>query len=415
MGSIFGKIFTFTSYGESHGAGIGGVVDGCPSGIALSVERVQKALDARRPSQDCVAASARQESDKVQILSGTFENRTTGTPIAFFIPNEDARPADYDRLAHIWRPGHADMVYDAKYGFRDHRGGGRASGRETASRVAAGAIAQAFLDTMGIKVRAYTLEIGGIPAYPAHEVPPIMEQAVAEAHTRPYFAPHGAVVAHWEEAILKAREEGDSLGGVVRIEVLDAPAGLGEPVFDKLDAALAHAFFSVGAVKGVALGSGFQAARMRGSEHNDELRPAEKLAQSFASNHAGGILGGISTGAPILVDVAIKPIASIHKPQQTLDTAGKPVSLHIEGRHDICAIPRVVPVLQAMAALVMADMVLLQRRMGRENIPATGLSKVLPGTLPQTAATGFAGAGLTGASSVSLGLKSFSSSTLGKA
>ncbi len=412
MGSILGKIFTLTTYGESHGAGIGGVVDGCPSGIALSVERVQKALDARRPSQDCVAASARQEKDRVQLLSGIFENRTTGTPIAFFIPNEDARPADYDRLAHVWRPGHADVAYDAKYGFRDHRGGGRASARETASRVAAGAIAQAFLDTVGIKVRAYTMEIGGIPAYPTHEIPPIMEQAVEEAHTRPYFAPHGAVVAHWEEAIAKARAEGDSLGGLVRVEILDAPPGLGEPVFDKLDAMLAHAFFSVGAVKGVALGSGFLAARMRGSEHNDALLPdgklAEKLGHSFASNHAGGILGGISTGAPILVDVAIKPIASIHKQQQTMDKSGKAVSLHIEGRHDICAIPRVVPVLQAMAALVMADMVLLQRRMRQENAPVQPTAGFGLTQAPH-------GAGLTGAGTVSLGLKSFPNSTLGKA
>ncbi len=355
MSSTFGRLFTLTTYGESHGPALGGVVDGCPPGLALDEAVLQRALDLRKPRGP--EGTARREPDAVRLLSGVFEGRTTGTPIAFLIENTDQRPADYGRLAEVWRPGHADMTYDAKYGLRDHRGGGRASARETAARVAGGAIAEAFLRTLGISVRAWTEELGGVPA------PHWTEDDLAEAPARAFAAPCAAAVPLWDEAARAAREQGDSLGGIVRVEAVGLPAGLGEPVFDKLDAVLAHALMSVGAVKGVEVGSGFAAARMKGGEHNDAMLPGPDGGIAWASNHAGGILGGISTGAPVLLRAAIKPIPSIAAEQQTLDVHGKPTTLRVGGRHDMCAIPRVVPVLQAMTALALTDMVLLQRRM----------------------------------------------------
>jgi chorismate synthase len=350
-GNTFGRLFRLTTYGESHGSGLGGIVDGCPSGIALTAETLQAELDKRRPGSGGVAGTSRREADQARLLSGVFEGRTTGAPIAFHIENTNQRPADYDALRDVYRPGHADIAFDAKFGIRDHRGGGRSSGRETVSRVAGGAIAQALLAGYGIRLLACTVEFGGIPA-PLSDIPGATE--------RPFFAPDEAAARAWEACALKAREDGDSLGGLVRVEAHGLPAGLGEPVFDKLDATLAHAVMSVGAVKGVAVGAGFAAAGTRGSENNDPLTP-----EGFLGNNSGGILGGISTGQPVILTVAVKPIASIARPQQSVNNKGEAVTLRVGGRHDVSAIPRIVPVLKAMAALALADALLLQKRMAR--------------------------------------------------
>ena len=353
-GSTFGRVFRLTTYGESHGPGLGGIIDGCPSGIPLDAAMIQAELDARRPGQGG-AATPRKEPDAVQLLSGVFEGKATGTPIGFHIANTNQHSADYDDLRDVYRPGHADYTFDAKFGVRDHRGGGRSSGRETVSRVTGGAIAQAFLAAQNIRLHACTVSFGGIDA-PVTDVP--------GARGRPFFAPDAAIVPAWEKAVDIARSKGDTLGGIVRIEAHGAPAGLGEPVFDKLDALFAHALMSVGAVKAVAVGDGFAAASRTGSANNDSLMPTEGGRAGFASNRAGGILGGISTGQPIILTAAVKPIASIAMEQRTVTKAGEPVSMTIGGRHDLSAIPRIVPVLKAMAALVLADAVLLQRRMG---------------------------------------------------
>lgn len=378
-GNTFGRVFRLTTYGESHGPGLGGVVDGCPAGLPLCEEDLQRELDARRPGplgKGGRAGTARSEMDKARLLSGVFQGQTTGTPIAFHVDNTDQLSHDYSRLADILRPGHADLGFSAKYGFRDYRGGGRSSGRETVSRVAGGAIAGKFLAALGIRIFACTVELGGIQA-------PVRD--IAGASARPYFCPSGeqsdAVVEAWEERITAVKGQGDTLGGMVRIEAHGLPAGLGEPVFDKLDARLAYACMGVGAVKGVEIGRGFAAARLLGSENNDPLVPADAAAAEnmtpakgtlpcpngpgvgygFASNNAGGVLGGLSSGAPLSVTAAVKPIASIGKEQRTLTLCGEPASVVIGGRHDISAIPRIVPVLKAMVALTLADFVLLQR------------------------------------------------------
>ena len=348
-GNTFGRIFRLTTYGESHGKGIGGVIDGCPSGIPLDEAVIQVELDRRRPGQGGESVTPRREADGVEILSGVFEGKTTGTPIAFHIANTAHRSGDYERLRNMYRPGHADYTYDAKYGFRDYQGGGRASARETAARVAGGAVAKALLAQHGIRIRGAAVALGGIPAG-------TIRMALAES--LPYYAADEAVVPLWDKAVAAAREEGDSLGGVVRVEVSGVRAGLGEPVFDKLDALFAYAFMGVGAVKGVAIGSGFAAAAMKGSEHNDAM-----LACGFSGNNAGGILGGISTGQTIVLTAAVKPIPSINKEQHTVTAEGLKTSLRVGGRHDVSAIPRIVPVLEAMTALVLADALLLQQRM----------------------------------------------------
>lgn len=382
-GSTFGRLFRLTTFGESHGSGLGGVVDGCPAGIPLDESRLQAALDRRRPGgQQGSAGTTRREADAVRLLSGVFEGVTTGTPIGFFIANTDQRSRDYGPLAAVWRPGHADMTYDAKYGIRDYRGGGRASARETAARVAGGAVAAALLAGEGIRIRAYTLEMGGIGVSGDACDPD-------GAPLRPYCAPNAATAEAWDARVREVRGQGDTLGGLVRVEALGVPAGLGEPVFDKLDAMLAHALMSVGAVKGVEIGDGFAAARSLGSINNDAFLPVptDDVAPCPAdaagrgrnaalpgfvmpSNHCGGILGGISTGQTITLTVAIKPIPSIAKEQHSVNSAGRGVSLRVGGRHDICAIPRVVPVLEAMTALVLADALLMQRRRCAASPPA---------------------------------------------
>ena len=351
-GSTFGDLFRLTTYGESHGPALGGVIDGCPPGVALSEAVIQRDLDRRRPGAGGLTGTARKEPDAVRLLSGVFEGETTGTPIGFVIENADQRSKDYDRLRDLFRPGHADFTFQAKFGLRDHRGGGRSSGRETACRVAGGAIAQEILRAEGVSVLAYTVELGGVEAR-------VLDPEGAQQ--RPFFSPDPEAPARFEERIREVKGQGDSLGGVVEIQVLGLPPGLGEPVFDKLDARLASALMGVGAVKGVDIGSGCRAARMLGSENNDPITP-----EGFLSNNAGGILGGISTGQPVRARAFVKPIPSISIERSTVTSSGEAATIQVGGRHDICAIPRIVPVLKAMVALACADLLLLDRRLGRE-------------------------------------------------
>lgn len=355
-GNTFGRVFRLTTFGESHGAAIGAILDGCPAGLPISEAEIQAELDLRKPGGG-FGATTRKESDKVSILSGVFEGKATGTPLAFLIHNEDQRSRDYGDLASCFRPGHADWSYHCKYGgIRDYRGGGRASGRETAMRVAGGAVARKLLEAAcGAKIMAAAVALGGI-AVPADQID------MAGALKRPFFAASDTVVPLWEDAVARARELGDTIGGIIRIEAFNIPAGLGEPVFDKLDARLAYALMGIGAVKGVEIGEGFKSAGLYGSENNDAMLPGAE-GPAFASNHAGGILGGISTGQPIVLQAAIKPIASIPREQETVDIDGKPARIRIGGRHDLSAIPRAVPVAGAMVALVLADALLLQQRM----------------------------------------------------
>lgn len=345
-GNTFGRVFRVTTWGESHGPALGAVIDGCPPRLPLGLEDVQLELDRRRPGIQAHATS-RREPDQVEILSGVFEGHTTGTPVSLIVYNRDVKSQDYDALREVFRPGHGDLTYQAKYGIRDHRGGGRASARETVARVAAGAVAKRILDLERIRVVAYTLELGGVRAKNLDE---------AIIWDNPFFCPDAGVVEAMTARVNEVRAQGDSLGGLVQLIVRGCPPGLGEPVFDKLDAVLAQAVMSVGAVKGVEIGAGFAASCTMGSENNDPLIPG-----GFASNHAGGILAGISNGADIVVTAAVKPIPSIAKEQQTIDLKGCPRTIRVGGRHDISAIPRIVPVILAMARITLADFLLRQR------------------------------------------------------
>ncbi|HRR41749.1 MAG TPA: chorismate synthase [Syntrophales bacterium] len=345
-GNTIGTVFRVTTWGESHGPSVGAVVDGCPPGVDLDESDIQQELDRRKPGARAFA-SPRKEEDRVEILSGTFEGKTTGTPIALLIRNRDSDSAAYDELRNLFRPGHGDFTYFKKYGIRDHRGGGRASGRETAARVAAGAVANKVISREGISVLAFAKEVGGVAAKKA---PP------GDMAENSLLCPDRKAAARMEKLLEKARNEGDTLGGIVEIVVRGCPPGLGEPVFDKMDADLAKALMGIGTVKGVEIGSGFEAARMTGSRHNDPLTPG-----GFAANHAGGVLGGITSGEDIVVRVACKPIPSIGKAQKTVDLNGKPVTLSIKGRHDVCVIPRIIPVCEAMVSIVLADHLLRQR------------------------------------------------------
>ncbi len=344
-GNTFGSAFRVTTWGESHGTAGGAVIDGCPPGLSLTAGDIQQDLERRRPGKGG-ATSPRQEPDLVEILSGTFEDKTTGTPLSLAIFNKDAHSKSYDHLKDIFRPGHGDITYFKKYGLRDHRGGGRASARETAARVAAGAVARKLLQEYGIKIEAYTIALGGIEA---------KERNLAQIRKNRLFCPDQEAAARMEERIDAVRQEGDTLGGIVEIRASGCPAGLGEPVFDKLDGQLAHALMSIGAVKGVEIGAGFAAASMLGSENNDAILP-----NGFASNNAGGVLAGISSGQDIMAKVAVKPIPSIGKEQHTINLAGEPIDVKIGGRHDISAIPRIIPVCEAMVCLTLADFLLRQ-------------------------------------------------------
>jgi chorismate synthase len=341
----FGRVFRFSTWGESHGPAIGAVVDGCPPGLGLSEADIQPWLDKRRPGQSRFTTQ-RREPDLVRILSGTFEGRTTGTPISLVIDNVDARSKDYGEAAPPYRPGHADYAYDAKYGIRDWKGGGRSSARETAARVAAGAVARLVVPE--VRIRAYVAEIGG-DAIEAFDD--------AQIDANPFFCPDAAAAERWEGLIDRARKAGSSLGAVVECVAEGVPAGWGAPVYAKLDAELAAAAMSINAVKGVEIGAGFGAARLSGEQNADRMRPGPE----FLSNHSGGIGGGISTGQPVVLRVAFKPTSSILTPVETIDRDGEAAEAVTQGRHDPCVGIRGAPVVEAMMALVLADHKLLHR------------------------------------------------------
>lgn len=349
-GSTFGTAFSITTWGESHGAGVGVVIDGCPAGLSLSESDIQAFLDRRRPGQS-VYTTPRKESDTVSILSGIFEGKTTGTPISLVVYNETQRSKDYSAIMDIYRPGHADYTFDKKYGFRDYRGGGRSSGRETIGRVAAGAVAAKLLSEFGIRFLTFTEAIHHIHInYENFDVSEITKNAV--------YMPDKAAASKAGALLLEKMSEKDSVGGLIRCIINGVPAGLGEPVFDKLDAKLAQAMFSIGAVKGFEIGDGFLAASAFGSENNDCFIGDANKNITKATNHSGGILGGISDGSPITMRVAIKPTPSIARPQQTVNKNGDNTSIEIKGRHDPIIVPRAVVVVEAMAALTLADFLL---------------------------------------------------------
>ena len=348
-GNTFGHLFRVTTFGESHGPGLGVIIDGVPAGLRLDPEQIQHDLDRRRPGQSKVS-TMRKEADEVEILSGVMDGVTTGTALAMLIRNTDQRSRDYGNLATCFRPGHADYGYFKKYGIRDYRGGGRSSGRETAMRVAAGSVAKQLLAHYGVTIQAYTLRLGGVDAAK-------VDLAAVESNIVRSADPDAAeaLIA----AIRAAQAEMDSVGGIIECRADGVPAGLGEPVFDKLDALIAHAVLSIGGIKGIEFGSGFAAADLRGSVNNDPITP-----DGFTSNHAGGIIGGISNGNTILFRAAMKPTSSIAKEQKTIDEAGSAVTISVHGRHDPCLVPRAVPVVEAMTALVLID-ALLQNRCAR--------------------------------------------------
>ncbi|MEQ1541061.1 MAG: chorismate synthase [Novosphingobium sp.] len=348
--NTFGRLLRFTTWGESHGPALGAVVDGCPPGLELSAEAIQPFLDARRPGQSKFTTQ-RQEPDAVQVLSGVFEGRTTGTPISLLIANVDQRSKDYSDVAKAYRPGHADYAYDAKYGFRDYRGGGRSSARETAARVAAGAVARLVIPEVAIL--GYVAEIGGDVIDPAHF-------DAAEIGRNPFFCPDAKAAQRWEKIVDAARLAGSSVGAVAECVASGVPAGWGAPIYGKLDADLAAAMMGINAVKGVEIGDGFAAARLTGEGNADPMRPGND-APVFTANHAGGIAGGISTGQPVVVRVAFKPTSSILTPVETIDRDGQAAEIRTKGRHDPCVGIRGVPVVEAMMALVLADHKLLHR------------------------------------------------------
>jgi chorismate synthase len=346
-GNTFGLLFTVTTFGESHGPALGCVVDGCPPGLELDEDDIQRDVERRR-SGTSRYTSQRREPDQVRILSGVFEGRTTGTPIGLLVHNEDQRSYDYDKIKDRFRPGHADYTYQHKYGFRDYRGGGRSSARETVMRVAAGAIARKYLaERLGVRISGYLAQVGDIRIEP---------KDMEEVDRNPFFCPDAAAVGRLEALIDQLRREGDSIGARVTVVASGCPPGLGEPVFDRLDADLAHAMMCINAVKGVEVGDGFAAVGQRGSEHRDELTPS-----GFLSNHAGGTLGGISSGQDIVVSIAVKPTSSIVIPGRTIDNDGRPVEISTTGRHDPCVGIRAVPIAEAMLALVLMDHYLRHR------------------------------------------------------
>ncbi len=349
--NTYGEIIRVTTFGESHGPAIGAVLEGIRPGIEISATDIQAQLDRRRPGQSRVTTQ-RNEADEVQILSGIFAGKTTGAPIALLIRNQDQDASKYEALKDVFRPGHADFTFYKKYGIRDHRGGGRASGRETAARVACGAVAMKILSSRGIRIVAHAVEIAGIRAETC-------DFAIIEKNPVRCADPEAA--KKMETEVLKARQEQDSVGGIIQLEIHGAPAGLGDPVFGKLDARLTAAIMTVGAVKGVEVGGGFALCRQRGSQANDPLQDGK-----FLSNNAGGILGGISTGQPIVLRVAVKPTSSIARPQQTIDKQGNNREIKIEGRHDPCIVPRAVPVIEHMTALALLDAWEVQERLRPE-------------------------------------------------
>jgi len=364
-GNSIGKVFVVTTFGESHGPALGGVVDGCPPGLALTAADLQVDLDRRRPGRSR-HTTQRRESDQVRILSGVFEDRTTGTPIGLSILNQDQRSKDYAGIATKFRPGHADYSYEMKYGVRDYRGGGRSSARETAIRVAAGGVAKKYLcDRLGIRVRGYLSQLGPIR-------PTGLDWEQVEQN--PFFCPDAAAVPELETYLDALRREGNSIGAQVTVVAQGVPAGLGEPVFDRLDADIAHALMGINAVKGVEIGAGFACVTQKGTEHRDEMTP-----EGFLSNHAGGVLGGISSGQDIVARIALKPTSSLRLPGRTIDRAGADTEIVTEGRHDPCVGIRATPIAEAMLAIVIMDHLLRQRG---QNADARPRAPRLPAAAP---------------------------------
>jgi len=360
-GNTFGKLFTVTSFGESHGAAIGCVVDGCPPGMALGEDDLQPDLERRRPGKTR-HTTQRRETDQVKIVSGVFEGRTTGTPICLYIDNVDQRSKDYTKIKDVFRPAHADYTYQQKYGLRDYRGGGRSSARETSARVAAGGIAKKYLrEREAIIVRGYLAQLG-----------PIKSQNFDwdEVDRNPFFCPDASKVAELEAYMDALRKEGDSVGARINVTATGVPPGLGEPVFDRLDADIAAALMSINAVKGVEIGDGFAAVEQKGTQHRDEITPA-----GFLSNHAGGTLGGISSGQDILASLALKPTSSLRLPGRSIDVHGNPVEVVTHGRHDPCVGIRATPIAEAMLAIVLMDHLLRHRA---QNLDVRSMTPVVP-------------------------------------
>ncbi|MGI9547401.1 MAG: chorismate synthase [Flavobacteriaceae bacterium] len=348
-GNTFGKIFKLMTFGESHGAAIGGVIDGCPAGLKLDLEAVQRDLERRKPGQSAIVTQ-RKEADLVEFYSGIFEGTTTGTPIGFVIHNTNQKSGDYSHIKDSYRPSHADYVYDKKYGLRDYRGGGRSSARETASRVVAGSIAKQFLSE--ISFDAYVSQVGSIKLQK-----PYQELDLSITESNPVRCPDPDTALKMEDHIKAIRKEGNTIGGIISCVIRNVPVGLGEPVFDKLHAQLGKAMLSINAVKGFEFGSGFQGVEMKGSDHNDHFNPDG----TTKTNYSGGVQGGISNGMDIYFNVAFKPVATILQKYETIDKAGKKVQTKGKGRHDPCVVPRAVPIVEAMAALVLADFMLINR------------------------------------------------------
>lgn len=350
-GNTFGTLFQITTWGESHGPALGVVIDGCPPGLEINEKDIQKELNRRKPGQSSVGTS-REEEDRVEILSGIFEGLTTGTPISLMIRNKDQRSKDYSKIKNIYRPGHADLSFDLKYGIRDYRGGGRSSGRETAARVMAGAIAKKYLKVKSkTKIVGYTKQVGNIKAERFEE---------KQIEKNSLRCADASKAKKMEKYVLDLKNQGDSCGGIAEFMIKNVPIGLGEPVFDKLQADLAKALFSIGTVKGVEFGQGFGVATLKGSENNDRLiKKGNKIVT--ATNNAGGIYGGISIGTDIIIKVAVKPASSILKQQKTVSNKGKETSIKVEGRHDACIIPRLIPVAESMIAITLMDHYLRQR------------------------------------------------------
>ncbi len=348
-GNTFGNLFKLSTFGESHGAAIGGVLDGCPPGIEIDLEEIQNELNRRKPGQSAIVTQ-RKEPDTVEFYSGIFEGKTTGTPIGFAIHNTNQKSGDYSHIKDSYRPSHADYVYDKKYGFRDYRGGGRSSARETASRVVAGAIAKQFLSSM--KINAFVSQVGGLKLEKNYQ-----ELDFSLIESNPIRCPDTEMAAKMEDYIKDVRKEGDTIGGIITCVIQNVPIGLGEPVFDKLHAELGKAMLSINAVKGFEYGSGFEGVMMKGSEHND----AFNQDGTTKTNFSGGIQGGISNGMDIYFKVAFKPVATVIQPYQTIDKEGNTVTTKGKGRHDPCVVPRAVPIVEAMTALVLADYFLLAK------------------------------------------------------
>ena len=349
--NTIGKLYTLTSFGESHGDAMGGVIDGCPAGFALSADEVQRELDRRRPGQSELT-TARREEDQVEFLSGILEGVTTGMPIGFIVRNQDARSRDYEAMKDVFRPSHADFTLEKKYGIRDYRGGGRSSAREHVARVVAGAIAKQILSTRGVSVQGYTSQIGHVELDK-----PYSELDLSQVDTNAVRCPDENTAREMEALIREVKAEEDSIGGVVSCVIRGIPAGVGEPVFDRFQARLGHYMMGINAAKGFEYGEGFRAAAMRGSEHNDVFTMADGQVKP-QTNHAGGILGGITSGEDVYFRVAFKPVATIGREQRTVDRSGKAILFAARGRHDPCVVPRAVPVVEAMAAMLVLDMMM---------------------------------------------------------